>query len=136
MVLLQQQEKLLGKDTCWGAGFVRLSEPDQRKWEAMGQVPAACTGRNVYRCKGGNIKWQLRNEPTFEEFLPKPAMKLTQPSYNKPFSVFLAFLLQDRKSNVMTCANNCRGVEPNPVIIMGRSVLLAATTDKCVHYMV
>ena len=33
---------------------------------------------------------------------------------------------QDRYGNNMTCANNCRGVNPNAVIIGGSAVLAAA----------
>ena len=33
---------------------------------------------------------------------------------------------QDRYGNNMTCANNCRGVNPNAVIIGGTAVLVAA----------
>ena len=33
---------------------------------------------------------------------------------------------QDKGGNNMTCANNCRGVDPNAVIIGGGAVLAAA----------
>ena len=42
-----------------------------------------------------------------------------------PLSLALP-LPQDRDGNLMTCANNCRGVDPNSVIIGGSAVLAAA----------
>ena len=38
-------------------------------------------------------------------------------------------LPQDANGNNMTCANNCRGVNPNAVIIGGTAVLAVATVS-------
>ena len=39
---------------------------------------------------------------------------------------FITFFIQDKDGQNMTCANNCRGVDPNSVIIGGGAVLAAS----------
>ena len=47
--------------------------------------------------------------------------------YPERLTSMLLLQLQDSGGNNMTCANNCRGVNPNSVIIGGGAVLAAAT---------
>ena len=45
-------------------------------------------------------------------------------------TVPLTLQFQDSGGNNMTCANNCRGVDPNSVIIGGTAVLAVANVGR------
>ena len=43
--------------------------------------------------------------------------------------IFIEIIPQDADGNNMTCANNCKGVNPNAVVIGGTAVLAASTVS-------
>merc|ERR1719412_533807 len=102
-------------------GYTSYSSCGQSNGERRNINLGSCVGRNTTNLDVKECDFSYVDETSGVQDLWDKCRLFSQEGY-----AYNIYMCKDHHGNNMTCANNCRGVDPNSVIIGGGAVLAAS----------